>query len=356
MDIVPVEDLANFDAWLHTEASSAPFTQASLWGDILLSEQEKVERVAVREGENILAEAQITYRDLPFGWQYAFCAGGPVAAKNLESGIWNRELIKVFFDYFKKKKCLFFRFEPFSFSQVLDSKFQIQKVKDINPRATTVLDLSKTEAELLAAMHSKTRYNIRLAEKKGLEIKMDKNVEELFRLMTLTGERDGFRLHYKQHYTAVLNSPMVGQLSAVLDGKVIATLVTVGFGDTLTYLYGASDHRFRSLQAPGLLQWAAIRQAKQAGYRWYDFFGIAPSENIEIRNSKSETNSKYEISDSKFDYHYDLKHQYAGVTRFKLGFGGMTRETAGTHDLILQPIQYRLYQVLRAVRRVIGKV
>jgi lipid II:glycine glycyltransferase (peptidoglycan interpeptide bridge formation enzyme) len=109
-----------------------------------------------------------------------------------------------------------------------------------------------------------------------------------------------------------------------------------------TYLYGASDHEFRDYMSPLLLQWTAVARAKAAGATQYDFFGIAPPR--ESRNVNRESRELYE---------YDPKHQYAGVTRFKLGFGGSVVEAPGTFDLILQPGKYKVYQLLRKLRRLV---
>jgi lipid II:glycine glycyltransferase (peptidoglycan interpeptide bridge formation enzyme) len=85
-----------------------------------------------------------------------------------------------------------------------------------------------------------------------------------------------------------------------------------------------------------LLQWEGIRLGKKLGYTHYDFFGIAPA-----------------CKGERGEYVYDEKHQYAGVTRFKLGFGGEVVEHPGTFDLILQPMKYKVYQLFRTLRRLV---
>lgn len=313
-----------------------PFPQSSEWGDILISEGKGVERLAVMDGGETVLEAQIVYMLLPFGWKYAFCPKGPVMK---EQGIKNKEQIfNSLTNYFAKKRCVFFRFEP---SLLLTPYSLLLKTHDINPRATTVLDLGKSLEELLAAMHAKTRYNIRLAEKKGLRVSREKNMEVFWNLMKETGKRDGFSLHEKKHYEHVFDSPAVDQITVYSGETPVAVGVFIGVGDTYTYLYGASDYEHRQLMAPYLVQWEGIRDGKQRGFREYDFFGIAPRK--EIRNKKQEIREE--------EYEYDGGHQYAGVTRYKLGFGGETREVPGTFDLIISPVKYRMYQLLRRARR-----
>jgi lipid II:glycine glycyltransferase (peptidoglycan interpeptide bridge formation enzyme) len=318
------------------------FAQSWGWGDILIAEGKRVERLSVVENGQVIMNAQVVYSPLPFGWQYAFCPKGPAVGVNLESRIVNHDTYGALADYLKKQGCLLFRFEPDRQFSIQDSRFKIQQSIDINPRTTTTLDLTKTEDELLAAMHQKTRYNIRLAEKKNVKIVSEKNYETFIALMKKTGERDGFRLHEEKHYRAIFDSNFSLQLTAQVDGKDVATAVFVGSGNTFTYLYGASDHEYRALMAPYLLQWEGMKLGKKMGYTKYDFFGIAPPR--ESRNVNRESRELYE---------YDPKHQYAGVTRFKLGFGGSVVEAPGTFDLILQPGKYKVYQLLRKLRRLV---
>lgn len=311
---------------LLTKELFASFTQSAEWASILESEGKTVDLLEVLDGEQVIAQALICYMPLPFGWRYAFSPCGPVIKEQSEV------VYETIVDFIKNKQCLFWRIEP---AQALLVKGAVTKVYDVNPRATTVLDLVKTEEELLAAMHTKARYNIRLAEKKGVRIVEGKNWDAFWKLMSATGERDGFRLHDKKHYEAIFASPFITQLSAEVEGKVAATAIFVGYGALYTYLFGASDYNLRQYMAPQLLQWEGVRLAKRLGYLRYDFFGIAPGEYKEG------------------EYLYDEKHQYAGVTRFKLGFGGHVEQRPGTFDLLISPMKYRVYAILRTIRRLI---
>lgn len=323
-------DQKQWDKWLVDNASTANFTQSWYWGNILIAEGKKVERLAVVENGEIITQAQVVYSQIFFGWQYAFCPQGPVfdeaRSKNNEEKIY-----KSLINYFNQKNIVFLRIEPSSIIQ--DSKFNIHRSIDINPSATLILDLNKSLEDLLAGMHSKTRYNIHLAEKKNLEIKQEKNLEVFWELMNKTGSRDKFGLHHKNHYEKVLASPAVYQLTAYEKDIPVACAVFVRFGNTFTYLYGASDYEYRNLMAPYLLQWQGIKMGKSFGCTRYDFFGVAP-------RLKSDGN-----------YDYDSKHQYAGVTRFKLGFGGVSQQAPGTFDLVINNKKYFMYGLLRKLRR-----
>lgn len=327
MKVVNVTNSQQWDGWLVASTQSHPFTQSWTWGDILIAEGKRVDRLAVVDGEAVLAQAQIIYNNIPFGWRYAFCPQGPVFD---ELRIKNHELkiYETIINYLKAKKdIIFLRIEPNTI--IHNSSFIIHHSIDINPSATLILDLQKLLEELLAGMHQKTRYNIHLAEKKDLKINNDKNLEVFWLLMNRTGKRDKFKLHAKNHYESVLNSPLTFQKTIYFNNKPIAVAVFAKFGNTFTYLYGASDYTHRDLMAPYLLQWEGIKMGKNFGCERYDFFGIAPIK----------------------DGNYDPKHQYAGVTRFKLGFGGAPQQRPGTFDVVINNAKYKFYNFLRRLRR-----
>jgi lipid II:glycine glycyltransferase (peptidoglycan interpeptide bridge formation enzyme) len=342
MNVRLVDNQHEWDEWLQINSEYTPFAQSWFWGDILIAEGKKVERLRIIEKDNILVQAQILYNELPFGWQYAFCEKGVIG--NLKFEIRNFEIIKTIINYLKYNGCCFFRLEPADLSQFPISNFKFQKSFDITPRATLIVDLNKVEKDLLADMHAKTRYNIHLAHRKNLQIKDEKDIEVFLKFSRLTAKRDQFSLHPENHYRSILSSIFSVQLSALCGDEVIASNVFVGFGNTFTYLYGASDYQCRNLMAPYLLQWEGIKLGKKLGYRYYDFFGIAPANRLQTSDFRLQ-------QDRDKDYTYDMKHQYAGVTRFKLGFGGQTHEDPGKFDIVLDKKKYFIYQMLRKIRR-----
>lgn len=326
MEIEISENQEGWDDWLKENSQYNRFTQSWQWGDVLIGEGKKIERLAVIEGGVVLAQAQIIYSNLVFGWKYAYCPNGPVIIKNED------EIYKALIKYLKQKGCIFFRVEPEKFS---DNRIA-EKSIELNPPATLILDLNKTETDLLGGMHQKTRYNINLAVKKDIKIINKKDFQIFWNLMKETGKRDEFKLHGEGHYRQILNSNLSYQLTAMFEDKPVACIVCIGFGDTFSYLYGASDYNYRNLMTPYLLQWEGIKFAKSLDFKYYDFFGVAPK-----------TNGKAE------EYESDPKHQYAGVTRFKLGFGGVPYETTGTWDIIIEKNKYNLYKFLRRLRRLV---
>ncbi len=317
----------DWDGFLSQFPDFNPFSQSFVWGDILLSEGKEVERLAIFDGDEQIAIALVVYEKMPFGWKYAFSPKGPVISKKLKVESY-KVVMNEINDYLKEKKCVFWRLEPNIQYPVFN--IQIVKVKDLNPPNTLILNLEKTTEELLSVMHSKTRYNIGLAKKKGLKIEERKDLEVFWDLMKRTGERDNFRLHNKKHYEEVLGSNLTSQVIIYFENKPIATGMFISFGQTFTYLYGASDYEYRQFMAPYLIQDFGINKAKNEGFKKYDFFGIAPVQ-----------------KDENGEWIYDNKHQYAGVTRFKLGFGGEYIAFPGTFEMI---ISYKVYKVIKFIK------
>ena len=303
-----------------------PFAQTWSWGEVLGREKQIVERLAILESEQIVARAQIIYKPLFLGWRYAFCPQGPI----IEEEIKEKEVYRILADYLLQQRCVFLRVEPAKRPAAVG----MLKTKDINPRATVVLDLSEGEEKLLAGMKKNTRYSIRFAEKQGLDVREENNLEVFWKLLKQTAARDKFTTHPKEHYANILAHPQIWQLTAWQGERPIASAIFIGAGGTLTYLFAASDYSRHKLLAPYLLQWESIKLAKQKGYRYYDFFGIAPGE----------------IKDG--EYVYSRKHQYAGITKFKLGFGGTVKSVPGTFDLALCRRRYGIYKFLRFLRMI----
>jgi len=287
------------------------FLQSGAWSDLVIKEEGDLEVWGVFKNESLLASAVIIKKKLIGQAFYWYAPRGPRG---------DAEAIVFLLAELKKKKsgAMFLRIEP----EVLPVG-NFKKSLDLQPRKTLFLNLSLGTGELLKAMHQKTRYNIRLAEKKGIKITQGtiKDFPEFWRLMSVTGNRDGFRLHSAAHYKNLLSAPdFIKLFFASYEGKNIATGLFSYFGERVTYLHGASDNEARNLMAPYLLQWEIIKAAQSSGYKYYDFYGI----------------------DEK---------KWPGVTRFKVGFGGFIKEYAGTHDYVFQSFKYGLYELLRRLKR-----
>ncbi|MDP2934721.1 MAG: peptidoglycan bridge formation glycyltransferase FemA/FemB family protein, partial [bacterium] len=176
--------------------------------------------------------------------------------------------------------------------------------------------------ELLEKMHPKTRYNIQLAQRKGVKFQASipriQNFKDFWRLMEETTKRDGFHSHPKEYYRKLLEIPGVELFVAEHDGKIIAANIVVFYDKQAIYLHGASNYEQRNLMAAPLLQWEQIKEAKKRGCVEYDFWGVD-------------------------------EQKWPGVTRFKKSFNGKEIEYPGAYDLIFQPMWYEVYKIARKI-------
>lgn len=206
----------------------------------------------------------------------------------------------------------------------------IKAPHDMQPRELFIIDITKSTEELLAAMKSKTRYNIRLAEKKSIKIIISSEktyVDRFCDLVEITSVRQNITPHQRSYYQKmfeVIPSENIKLYCAEFEGEIIAANIMIFFGDTVTYLHGASDDRFRNVMAPYLLQWRQIQDAKKNGATEYDFGGIKTT---------------------------SIENNWKGITRFKQSFSPQTQaiKFPGAYDIIISPSKYYMYKVLRLI-------
>lgn len=267
--------------------TSGKFLQSSEWEKFQISLGRKVFRI-----DRIL----VIKMPLPFGLSYLYCP------KNNVSDL---DEIK---ELARKEKTIFFRCEP----QTAPPKNFI-KIKDTQPKCTLITDISKSEDELLTVMHEKTRYNIRLAERKKLRITNDR-FDDFYNLLQKTSARQKIKLHSKNYYEKLAEFNEI--FIAYHENSPVAAAMVNFYGDTATYLHGGSDEKYKNLMAPHLLHWEIIKTAKARGCRFYDWWGI----------------------DEK---------KWPGITRFKRGFGGEEFCAPGTYDMPFDKFWYFWYKLFR---------
>ncbi len=206
--------------------------------------------------------------------------------------------------------------------------------EQIQFRNTVLIDLAPGEEELLARMKQKTRYNIRLAERKGVAIRPGTlaDLPLLYRMYAETSVRDGFVIrevsYYLNTWQTFIQAGWAEPLIAEVEGQAVAAVILFRFADQAWYIYGMSREAHREKMPNHLLQWEAIRWAKAAGCTTYDLWG-APDELNE--------------SDPLW-----------GVYRFKEGLGGSVSCTMGAWDLPTHPLFYQLYT--QTLPRLLGKM
>lgn len=193
-------------------------------------------------------------------------------------------------------------------------------------RNTVELDLERPAGELLATMKQKTRYNIRLAERKGITIRAGTPADfpAIAQMYLETAQRDGFAVrpvaYYLDAWQTLYDAGLAHPLLAEYEGQPVAAVIVVSYGGRAIYMYGASTDKERQRMPNYLLQWEAIRQAQERGGRVYDFWG-APDDFVE--------------SDPLW-----------GVWRFKAGFNGQIVRHIGAWDYPARPFWYWLYTVV----------
>lgn len=249
----------------------------------------------------------------------------------------------------REKKCRWIRIEPETEGILEEIKKLVphQVVSaphDMQPREIFKIDITKTEEELLAEMKSKTRYNIRLAEKRGVrvsETREEKYITAFLGLITATSGRKGITSHprsYYQQFFQTLPENICRLFVAEYEGVVVAANMVIVYGDTATYLHGGTADVYRDVMAPYLLQWEQIKKAKELGCTQYDFGGVQTG----IRNQES----GIESGKTK-------QKDWQGITRFKTGFSPNTAPTVfpGTYDIVLNSTVYFVYSILRHVQK-----
>lgn len=231
----------------------------------------------------------------------------------------------------KKASCVFVTIDPDNLATELNS-LEFIKRKGLNvdyglpihlPK-TSIIDLSLDENTLLSNMKQKTRYNLKLAQKKGLNVvvsKEDSELETFINLYLETVKRQNYSGRSSKYLREVWNQfkDNVFITTAYFEDKPLVSWFVIAYDNTLTYVYGGSSEEYKNLMAPYLVVWELIKYGKENGYIQLDLFGI-----------------KDNLSD--------------GYSRFKTGFGGNTVEYAATVDIIIESNLYRFIKLLYKIR------
>ncbi len=308
---------------------SGAFLQSWAWGEFQEALGRTLRRHGWEENGRLAGVAQTIVHPLPLAHAYAYVPRGPLTAR----GWSNEETYERLREIGAREDAAFVRFEPPWPAYPVRKHFI--RTRDTQPPDTLLTRLNGSVDERLASRRAKTRYNVRLAARKGVQTDAPSEaaLDDVWPLFEATARRDKFHLHPKAYYEtmlSVLSGAACRAFLAVarLEGEILAANVMIDYLGTRTYLHGASSDAHREAMAPYALHHALMEDAARRGLKAYDWWGIAP--------------------ESAGD-----RHPLAGVTRFKLGFGGTRVSYPGTFDAVLHPARYGLYVLGRRARRMV---
>jgi len=305
--------------------NNGSFLQSFEWGNFQEKLGKKVWRMEVKDGQKVLLEAQVIKEKIFFK-NYFYVPYGPVfgSDNSREENLSAFELLlKNIRELAEKEEVFFLRIEPVSLLPET-SRFNFKKTdRRVQPGKTLILDIDKPEGELLMSFKKRARYNIRLAEKKGVGIKiLDKYSGVFYKLLGKTKERQEFRSYPEEHYKQIMETEgkdfKARIFLAEFQGKPVVATLAIFFGNKVTTLHTGFDYCQRALKAPYLVRWKVISEGKKLGKRECDFWGI----------------------DEK---------KWPGVTSLKKSFGGREVEYGKGLELVFNPVWFFLYNILRKI-------
>ncbi|MDA1169499.1 MAG: peptidoglycan bridge formation glycyltransferase FemA/FemB family protein [bacterium] len=325
------------------ESPYKSFMQTWSWGELQEYIHVSHYRLVVEDNRKIIAIALVIKRTLAMGYSWLYIPRGPIFLEGLseteKESAWGaleyklKSLGEEPTSTAGRSNSFFVRIDPLQES--FTRKAWHKSPREVQPQHTLLLNVSASEEQLLAAMHPKTRYNIRVSEKRGVNVRFSNNAEDVRAFLdasqSVTG-RTGFSYHPDEYYRGILEvlgkSDMAELAIAEVDGQVAAVHLMIYADGIATYAHGASKNEFRSSMAPALLYWKTIQRAKEKSMHQYDFFGVAPENAPE-------------------------DHSWSGITRMKIGFGGTRVSYAGAYDLVFNEALYTMFNLARKTKQII---
>jgi lipid II:glycine glycyltransferase (peptidoglycan interpeptide bridge formation enzyme) len=300
--------------------------QTWAWGEFQKSQGHKIFRFEVFKDDKITSAYTVSFHQVP---KTKYSIGTILRGPEVDE-----EMLKNIKDIAQKQNAIFVKFEPDvakSGNAMHFSNLVVSPKVAFYPN-TFKVDLTKSEEKLLADMHSKTRYNIRVANRYGVEIKevtTDKGFEIYLKLLFDTTKRQGFYLHSKKYHRdlwQILKKTDIPHIMlAYYQGKVLSAFMLFKLKDQLFYPYGASLDINREVMAPTLNMWESIKLGQKLKCHTFDMWGCLGPEAKE--------------GDNGFGFH-----------RFKQGYNGQPFEYVGTYDYIINPTLYYLYNLVDKYR------
>ena len=317
------------------------FMQSWEWGLFQKALGRSVSRYIVERDGQWVALFTFVRHTLPFGLSYGYAPRGPLMARNMSS-----EDIAEIVRYIRTwaieqfPTLTFVRLEPplKAFPDLTENGFKIPPYY-VQPRYNTAVSLVKSEEEIISSFHSSTRSNLNRARNRGVTVELKPNVSEedlsyFFAMITDTVSRNsGKNVYPSEEYLRMMVKTIKG-LNAIKDlehlslggffgyqnGERASMQFVLFFGKTATYLYGASYRKSLNSKVTTLLHFEAMREAKKRGCEWYDLGGIDSA-------------------------------RWPSLTEFKRQFKGQEFEYAGNIDIVVKPVLYAVYNILRRLKK-----
>lgn len=309
------------------------------WGEFRIKTGIEVIRLGRFENKKLKETAQITIHPIPFtSYKIGYFPKGNIPSV---------EMLKEMRQLGNRENLIFIKLEP-----NVDKNYEARiKNKEFDVRKsphplftcyTFHLDLTKNEEELLKAMSQKTRYNIRLAEKKGVKIKEEESgtaFNEYLKLTRETTDRQKFYAHTENYHRLMWETLGPAKIARLFtanfrekgEDHILVTWIVFLFNGILYYPYGASSTNFRNLMASNLMMWEVIKFGKKQGAKLFDMWGaLGPDPNP---------------NDPWYGFH-----------RFKEGYGAKLTELAGSYDLVIKPAIYSVYNLMHYLRELYLKI
>ncbi len=306
--------------------NSDAFLQVFEWGKFQEESSLRVFRISVKQDKEIIAQAQIT-REASLSKNYFYIAYGPVFKSDIDEHQKKTALdvlLKKIQELATKENSIFLRVEPATkLCEIIGYTIK-SPPKRTQPQKTLVLDLTKSEEEILRNFSTTTRRNINLAKRHGVIIKKQNSYSpDFYNLLKKTKSRQEFGVYPEDHYKKLFR---VGEniktelFLAEREGKIINSTIVISFNGKATTLHSGSDYDCRKFKGANLLKWEIILSAKKEGLKKLDFWGI----------------------DEK---------KWPSLTSFKKGFGGEETDYPQGIDVVFQNFWYFIYKLSKTIKR-----
>lgn len=345
-----VQDGESWDGLIAT-ATGGSILQSYQWGEFKARTGWKSSRVAQQRGGVLIAGAQLLVKQTPVG-PIAYVPRGPVVAAGHES--LSPDFLEELHGLARERGAFCLKIEPEWTDDRAFERLQIlgfRPSEAVQPRTTILLDLRADSRELAAGLSTRTRYNVGLAARRGVVVERsdESGLDAFYDLLRQTSERSHFPIrpaaYFRDLWRTLAPAGQAHLFVARHAGEPLSAALVLTMGDRAYYMYGGSASAQRNLKPSDLLQWEAIRWARDRGCRVYDFWGI-PDEVGRPSPTRSEDGDPSDLG----------SRNLWGVYHFKRGFGGRTIRYIGAHDFVYSRWRYALWRALlprvRALRGV----